>query len=186
MGLKEVFQDTEQKMKKSVGSVQHELANIRTGKATTALLDGVRVDAYGQHMPLTQIGTVGVTDSRTLVVQIWDKGLVSAAEKAIRDSNLGLNPATDGQSIRVPIPPLTEERRKEYVKLSKKFAEEGKIAIRNIRRDTIHAIEKLEKEKQITEDDKNRSKKDADNLTHKYEKSLDEMTQKKEKEIMEV
>lgn len=186
MGLKETFQDAEQKMKKSVANVQHELSNIRTGKATTALLDAVRVDAYGQHMPLNQIGTVGVQDSRTLVVQIWDKGLVAVAEKAIRDSNLGLNPATDGQSIRVPIPPLTEERRKEYVKLSKKFAEEGKIAIRNIRRDTIHAVEKLEKDKLITEDDKNKGKKDADNLTHKYEKALDEMTQKKEKEIMEV
>jgi len=186
MSIKDVFKDAESRMHKSVDNVRHELATLRTGKASPSLLDAVKVEAYGQMMPLKQVGNIGVQDSKTLMVQVWDKSMVSAVEKAIRDSNLGLNPATDGQSVRVVVPPLTEERRKEYVKLSKKLCEEGKVAIRNIRRDLNHAIDKLEKDKEITEDDKNRSKKDADSLTHKNEKLFDEMLVKKEKEIMEV
>lgn len=186
MSIKDVFKDAESRMQKSVDNIRHELASLRTGKAPPSLLDGIKVEAYGQMMPLKQVGNIGVQDSKTLMVQVWDKGMVSSVEKAIRDSNLGLNPATDGQSVRVVVPPLTEERRKEYVKLSKKLCEEGKVAIRNIRRDLNHAIDKLEKDKEITEDDKNRSKKDADSLTHKNEKLFDEMLVKKEKEIMEV
>lgn len=186
MSIKDVFKDAESRMQKSVDNIRHELASLRTGKASPSLLDGIKVEAYGQMMPLKQVGNIGVQDSKTLMVQVWDKGMVSSVEKAIRDSNLGLNPATDGQSVRVVVPPLTEERRKEYVKLSKKLCEEGKVAIRNIRRDLNHAIDKLEKDKEITEDDKNRSKKDADSLTHKNEKLFDEMLVKKEKEIMEV
>ncbi|ACF14003.1 ribosome recycling factor [Chloroherpeton thalassium ATCC 35110] len=184
--VKETLSDAESRMQKSIENVRHEFAAIRTGKASAGLLDGIKVEAYGQAMPLKQVGNVGTLDSRTLTVQVWDKGMVATVEKAIRDSNLGLNPATDGQTIRIPVPPLTEERRKEYVKVTKKQAEEGKVAVRNIRRDANHAIDKLEKEKLITEDEKARAKKDIDNLTHKYEKSLDELTSKKEKEIMEV
>ncbi|MEI6847266.1 MAG: ribosome recycling factor [Chlorobiaceae bacterium] len=186
MSVKEVFQKTELKMKKSIEAFQHELASIRTGKATTALLDRVKVEAYGQQMPLKQVGNVGILDVHTLTVQVWDKSMVSATEKAIRDANLGLNPSADGQNIRVIIPPLTEERRKEFVKLTKKFGEDSKVSIRNLRRDMIHEIEKLEKEKKISEDEKNRGKKDADELLHKFEKQLTEIITAKEKEIMAV
>ncbi len=184
--VKETLHAAEQRMKKSLESIQSELASVRTGKATTALLDGIKVESYGQLVPLKQVGNVSVKDSKTLVVQLWDKNVVANVEKAIRESGMGLNPATEGQSIRVPIPPLTEERRREYVKLIKKFAEDAKISLRNIRRDAIQAIEKAEKEKSITEDDKNRGKKDADSLTQRYEKLIEETVAKKEKEIMEV
>lgn len=183
---KEILSSAEQKMKKSLETVQHELASIRTGKATTALLDGVKVEAYGQLSPLRQVANVSVIDTKTLSVQVWDRSLASAVEKAIREAGMGLNPAMEGHTIRVPIPPLTEERRKEYVKLCKKIAEEGKIAIRNIRRDAIQAIERAEKEKTISEDEKNRAKKEADALTQRFEKLIDESIAKKEKEIMEV
>ncbi|KER10079.1 MAG: ribosome recycling factor [[Candidatus Thermochlorobacteriaceae] bacterium GBChlB] len=183
---KEILGSAEQKMKKSLETLQHELASIRTGKATTALLDNIKVDAYGQLSPLKQVGNVGVIDSKTLSVQVWDRALVPVVEKAIREAGMGLNPAAEGQTIRVPIPPLTEDRRKEYVKLVKKIAEDGKVALRNIRRDSIQSIEKAEKEKIITEDDKNRGKKDADALTQRYEKMIDDSVQRKEKEIMEV
>lgn len=186
MSVKDVAQKIEPKMKKTIEAFQHEIASIRTGKATTALLDRVKVEAYGQLMPLKQVGNVGVMDVHTLIVQVWDKSMVSAAEKAIRDANLGLNPAADGQNIRVAIPPLTEERRKEFVKLTRKFGEDSKVSLRNLRRDMIHEIEKLEKEKAIGEDDKNRGKKEADDLLHKFEKQLSDLIAQKEKEIMEV
>ncbi len=186
MTLRDVVQKFEPRMKKTIEAFQHELAAIRTGKATTALLDRVKVEAYGQQMPLKQVGNIGVLDVHTLSVQVWDKSMVSPAEKAIRDANLGLNPSSDGQLIRVSIPPLTEERRKEYVKLTKKFGEDSKVSLRNHRRDLIHEIEKLEKERQISEDDRNRGKKEADDLLHKFEKQISDMIAQKEKEIMEV
>ncbi len=186
MSVREITQKVEAKMKKSLESFQHEIAAIRTGKATTALLDRVKVDAYGQLMPLKQLGNVGVQDVHTLLIQVWDKSMVSGVEKAIRDANLGLNPAAEGQSIRVSIPPLTEERRKEYVKLTKKYGEDTKIALRNLRREILHGVDKLEKDKEIGEDEKNRSKKDADDLVHKYEKQINDLIAQKEKEIMEV
>ncbi len=186
MSVREITQKVEAKMKKSIESFQHEIAAIRTGKATTALLDRVKADAYGQSMPLKQLGNVGVQDAHTLMVQVWDKSMVAAVEKAIRDANLGLNPAAEGQSIRVSIPPLTEERRKEYVKLTKKYGEDTKIALRNLRREILHGVDKLEKDKEISEDEKSRSKKDADDLVHKYEKQINDLIAQKEKEIMEV
>ncbi|HCD36732.1 ribosome recycling factor [Chlorobium phaeovibrioides] len=186
MSVREVIQKNEAKLKKSIEAFQHEIASIRTGKATTALLDRVKVEAYGQLMPLKQVGNIGVADVHTLMVQVWDKGMVGPAEKAIRDANLGLNPVAEGQSIRVSIPPLTEERRKEFVKLTRKFGEDSKVSLRNLRRDMIQEIEKLEKEKTIGEDEKNRGKKDADELLHKYEKQINELISHKEKEIMEV
>ncbi|WP_294347853.1 ribosome recycling factor [Prosthecochloris sp.] len=186
MSVRDITQKVEAKMKKSIESFQHEIAAIRTGKATTALLDRVKVDAYGQSMPLKQLGNVGVQDAHTLMVQVWDKSMVTAVEKAIRDANLGLNPAAEGQSIRVSIPPLTEERRKEYVKLTKKYGEDAKIALRNLRREILHGVDKLEKDKEISEDEKSRSKKDADDLVHKYEKQINDLITQKEKEIMEV
>ncbi len=186
MSVREVYQKTEPKMKKTIEAFQHEIASIRTGKATTALLDRVKVEAYGQQMPLKQVSNISVLDVHTLIVQVWDKSMVSATERAIRDANLGLNPAADGQNIRVSIPPLTEERRKEFVKLTKKFGEDSKVSLRNLRRDMIHEIEKLEKSKTISEDDKNKGKKDADEMLHKFEKQLTDLIVHKEKEIMEV
>ncbi|TCD47920.1 ribosome recycling factor [Chlorobium sp. N1] len=186
MSVREASKKSEQKMKKTIEAFQHEIASIRTGKATTALLDRVKVEAYGQSMPLRQVGNIGVSDVHTLMVQVWDKSMVAAAEKAIRDANLGLNPAAEGQSIRVSIPPLTEERRKEFVKLTRKFGEDSKVSLRNHRRDMIQEIEKLEKEKEIGEDERNRGKKDADDLLHRYEKQINELIAQKEKEIMEV
>jgi ribosome recycling factor len=186
MSVRDVQQKIEPRMKKTIEAFQHELASIRTGKATTALLDRVKVEAYGQLMPLKQVGNVGVLDVHALVVQVWDKSMVGPVERAIRDANLGLNPTADGQNVRIGIPPLTEERRKEFVKLTKKFGEDSKVSLRNLRRDMIHEIEKLEKEKQVSEDDKNRGKKDADDLLHKFEKQLNDLIVQKEKEIMEV
>jgi ribosome recycling factor len=173
-------------MKKTIEAFQHEIASVRTGKATTALLDRVKVEAYGQLMPLKQVGNVGVMDVHTLIVQVWDKSMVGPVERAIRDANLGLNPTADGQNVRISIPPLTEERRKEFVKLTKKFGEDSKVSLRNLRRDMIHEIEKLEKDKQVSEDEKNRGKKEADDLLHKFEKQLIDLIAQKEKEIMEV
>lgn len=186
MSVRDVHQKFEPKMKKTIEAFQHEIASIRTGKATTALLDRVKVEAYGQQMPLKQVGNVGVLDVHTLVVQVWDKSMVGPVERAIRDANLGLNPTADGQNVRISIPPLTEERRKEFVKLTKKFGEDSKVSLRNHRRDMIHEIEKLEKDKVISEDEKNRGKKDADELVHKFEKQLNDLIVQKEKEIMEV
>ena len=186
MTVRDVFQKFEPRMKKTIEAFQHEIASIRTGKATTTLLDRVKVEAYGQQMPLKQVGNIGVLDVHTLSVQVWDKSMVSATERAIRDANLGLNPAADGQTIRVSIPPLTEERRKEFVKLTKKFGEDAKVSLRTLRRDLIHEIEKQEKDKQISEDEKNKGKKDADELLHKFEKQINELIVQKEKEIMEV
>ena len=186
MSVREIIEKVEAKMKKSLEAFQHEIAAIRTGKATTALLDRVKAEAYGQLMPLKQLGNVGVQDAHTLMVQVWDKSMVAPVEKAIRDANLGLNPAAEGQSIRVSIPPLTEERRKEYVKLTKKYGEDAKIALRNLRREILHGVDKLEKDKEISEDEKNRSKKEADELVHKYEKQINDLIAQKEKEIMEV
>ena len=186
MSVRDVYQKIEPRMKKTIEAFQHEIASIRTGKATTTLLDRIKVEAYGQQMPLKQVGNVGVLDVHTLMVQIWDKSMVAATEKAIRDAYLGLNPAADRQNIRVSIPQLTEERRNEFVKLTKKFGEDSKISLRNLRRDMIHEIEKLEKDKAISEDDKNKGKKDADELLHKFEKQLTDLIVLKEKEIMEV
>ncbi len=186
MTVRDVIQKIEPRMKKTIEAFQHELASIRTGKATTALLDRVKVEAYGSQMPLKQVGNVGVLDVHTLTVQVWDKSMVGATERAIRDAGLGLNPSADGQNIRISIPPLTEERRKEFVKLTKKFGEDSKVSLRNHRRDLIHEVEKLEKEKQIGEDELKRGKKDADDLLHKYEKQITELIAQKEKEIMEV
>jgi ribosome recycling factor len=186
MSVRDLQQKFEPRMKKTIEAFQHEIASVRTGKATTALLDRVKVEAYGQLMPLKQVGNVGVMDVHTLIVQVWDKSMVGPVERAIRDANLGLNPTADGQNVRISIPPLTEERRKEFVKLTKKFGEDSKVSLRNLRRDMIHEIEKLEKDKQVSEDEKNRGKKEADDLLHKFEKQLIDLVAQKEKEIMEV
>jgi ribosome recycling factor len=184
--VKDILKEAETKMKKAVEVVRQEFIKIRTGKATTALLDGVKVDYYGVMTPLNQVGNVATPDVHTITVTPWDKGIIGLIEKAILTANLGLNPANDGTVIRVPIPPLNEERRKELVKLVKKFAEDGKVALRNVRRDCIEHLKKSEKAEHFSEDDRKRGEDDAQKLTDKFIKEIDALVVHKEKEIMEV
>ncbi|HYQ87644.1 MAG TPA: ribosome recycling factor [Bacteroidota bacterium] len=183
---KEILKQTEEKMHKATEVVRQELAKIRTGKATTALLDGVKVEYYGAHMPLHQVANVSVKDVHTIGVTPWDKNMVVPIEKAIAAANLGLNPVADGQVIRVPIPPLNEERRKELVKLVKKFAEEGKIAVRNVRRDAIEHLKRSEKAEHFSEDERKRAEGEVQKMTDRFIKDIDTLVTVKEKEIMEV
>lgn len=178
--------DAEHRMKKSVDAVTSELAGIRTGKATTTLLDSLKVDAYGQKTPLNQLASISVPDPKSLVVQPWDKSIVGAVVKAIQTSELGFNPQVDGNIIRIPVPPLSEERRKELVRFCKKIAEEGKVAVRNIRRDANEALKKAEKDKQISEDDQHKGSDLIQKLTDKYSDKIDELVAAKEKEVMSV
>ncbi|MCK6543706.1 ribosome recycling factor [bacterium] len=184
--LNKQYHETEEKMKKSLETVRNELAKIRSGRATTTLLDGVKVDYYGTPTPLNQVGNVSAPEARLLTVQPWEKGMVPAIEKAIREANLGLNPQNDGALIRIPIPPLNEERRKELVKLGKKYAEEGKVAVRNVRRDANEYFKKAEKDHKISEDDSKDAQDKVQKMTDNYIKKIDEMLLIKEKEIMEV
>lgn len=184
--VKNILHDADNRMKKAVEVVREEFVKIRTGKATTALLDAVKVDYYGSLTPLKQVANVSTPDSHTISVQPWEKGMIQPIEKAILNANLGLNPANDGAIIRVPIPPLNEERRKELVKLVKKFAEEGKIAVRNVRRDAIEHLKKTEKEEHISEDERKRAEQEAQKLTDRHIKDIDGLVAVKEKEIMEV
>lgn len=184
--IKEIIKQTEDKMHKAVEVVRQEFIKIRTGKATTTLLDGVKVDYYGTQTPLGQVANVSVKDIHTIAVAPWDKSMLQPIEKAIIAANLGFNPITDANGIRVPIPPLNEERRRELVKLVKKFAEEGKIAIRNVRRDAIEHLKKSEKEEHFSEDERKRAEQDAQKMTDKFIKDVDVLVGHKEKEIMEV
>jgi ribosome recycling factor len=184
--ISDILKDAEHRMKKSVEITRQELARIRTGRATTALLDGIKVDYYGQNLPITKVANVSVADPHLLTVTPWDKSLLPVIEKAILTSDMGLNPINDGNIIRIPIPPLTEERRRELVKLVKKFCEEGKIAIRNVRRDANEHLRKIEKEQHISEDERRRAEEQVQKLTDKYVKEIDALFEQKEKEIMEV
>lgn len=183
MSLEEHTKEAKTAMRKAVDNTKRELATIRSGKATTSLLDMVRVDAYGQMMPLNQVGSVAAPEARMLTVQPWDKGLTGAIEKAIRSSDLGLNPSNDGTLIRIPLPPLTEERRKELVKIVRKLAEEGKIGVRHGRTDVIGKIKKVE---HVSDDEKRHSEKDVQKLHDDAILQLDELVKAKEIEIMEV
>ncbi len=184
--LKQILKDGEARMHKAVDVVRTELIKIRTGKATTALLDSVKVDYYGTMTPLTQVGSVSVPDVHLITITPWDKGMLAHIEKAILAANLGLNPGTDGTVVRVPIPPLNEERRKELVKLVKKFGEEGKVAIRNIRRDTNEHLKKAEKDEHFSEDERKRGELEVQKYTDNHIKEVDNLLAAKEKEIMEV
>lgn len=178
--------DAKQRMDKSVEAFRNEIATIRTGKATTALLDSIRVDFYGTPSPLKQVGNVSVLDVHTLAITPWDKTMVPIIEKAILTADLGLNPLSDGTNLKIPIPPLTEERRKEMVKVVKKLGEEAKVAIRNVRRDANEHLKKQEKEKQISEDELKNLEKDTQKLTDEHIVMIDENIKHKEKDIMEV
>jgi ribosome recycling factor len=181
--IPELLKHCRESMVKAVESTRRELTGIRSGKASAALLDSVRVEAYGAQVPLNQVAMVAAPEARLLTVQPFDKSLAPVIEKAIRDGDLGLNPATQGNVIRVPLPALSEERRKELVKVVHKLAEEGRIAIRHARTDTIGKIKKLE---HTSEDDKTRGEKDVQKLTDEHVKLVDEVIKSKEAEIMEV
>ncbi len=184
--VKQILKESEDKMHKATEVVRQELIKIRTGKATTALLDGIKVDYYGTMTPLSHIGNVGVADVHSLTVQPYDKGMLDLISRAIQTANIGLNPIKDADIIRVPIPPLNEERRKELVRLTKKFGEEGKIAIRNIRRDAIEHLKKSEKAEHLSEDERKRGETEAQKMTDKFIKDIDNLLAQKEKEILEV
>jgi ribosome recycling factor len=181
----EVFKELKERMGKSLKRLERDLAGIRTGRASTTLLEDIRVTYYGTPTPLNQVATISVPEARLITIQPWDKSITKDIEKAISHSDLGLNPVSDGNVIRIAFPPLTEERRKELVKIVKKISEEYKVAIRNIRRDGNDELKEMEKEKLISEDENKRATKEIQKLTDEFIKKIDEITHNKEKEIME-
>jgi ribosome recycling factor len=185
MELEEIISKTKEQMTKSLEFFKQQIAKVRTGRANASILDNIKVDYYGSPTSITQIATINVPDAKTIVVQPWDPSTLGAIEKAIKQSDLGFNPMNDGRILRIPVPPLTEERRKEIVKFCKKLTEDAKIAIRNIRRDQIELIRKAEKEKQLTEDDKKLGEEKIQKVTDEFIKKIDEIFSAKEKEIME-
>ncbi|MCL2688641.1 MAG: ribosome recycling factor [Chitinispirillia bacterium] len=184
--MEDIQKETTDRMQKAIESLKKDLVRIRTGRATPALLDGINVDYYGNPAPINQVANISVPDARMLIVQPWEKSMLHAIEKAIQASNLGLNPQNDGNQIRLPIPPLSEERRKDLFKNCGKIGEENKVAIRNIRRDSNEKLKKAQKDKQITEDQEKKGLDDIQKTTDKFIKSVDEQLALKEKEIMEV
>lgn len=184
--VKDILKNEEDRMKKAVEVVREELVKVRTGKATTALLDGIKVDYYGSMVPLNQVANISTPDVHTISVQPWEKNMLAVVDKAILNANLGLNPVNDGNILRVPIPALNEERRRELVKLIRKFGEEGKIAVRNVRRDAIEHLKKAEKAEHFSEDERKRGEQESQKLTDKFIKDIDNLLAVKEKEIMEV
>lgn len=184
--MKTVIDDGTKRMEGALSSLDREFGKLRTGRASTALVDNLEVDYYGTATPLNQIASISVPDPRTITIQPWDKGAFGAVEKAIQGSDLGLNPVNDGKIIRISIPPLTEERRKDLVKVAKKYTEEAKIAVRNVRRDMNESFKKMQKDKEITEDEQHKAQDDVQKLTDDYVKLADESLAEKEKEILEI
>ncbi len=184
--IDDIKQDSSTRMAKSIEALKNELLKIRTGRAHTSLLDHVKVDYYGNIVPINQAATVSVADARTLAVQPWEKTMVQAIEKAIMTSDLGLNPATQGEVIRVPLPVLTEERRKDMIKVVRHEAENSRVAIRNIRRDANSHIKEFLKEKEISEDDAHRGEDDVQKITDKFIAEVESVLAEKEKELMEI
>ncbi len=181
-----ILLDAEERMEKALAALDREFAKLRTGRASTALVDNIKVDYYGTPTPIGQMSSVAVPDSRTITIQPWDRSAFGLIEKAIQKSDLGLNPQNDGKVIRITIPPLTEDRRKELTKVAKKFTEESKIAMRNIRRDVNDSLKKLEKSKALSEDELKKAIDDAQKLTDAYVSKCDAKAALKEKEIMEI
>jgi ribosome recycling factor len=186
MNIAEIQKSTEQKMLKSVEALKADLTKIRTGRAHTGLLDHIQVDYYGSMVPLAQVAQVGLGDARTITIQPWEKKMVPVVEKAIRDSDLGLNPATQGDIVRVPMPALTEQRRKELVKVVKHEGETAKVAVRNLRRDANHHVKEMLKAKEISEDDDRRAEDAVQKLTDRFVADIDKMVAEKEKEVLTV
>ncbi|MFK4764303.1 ribosome recycling factor [Desulfobaculum sp. SPO524] len=184
--MQSVMDDCQDRMKKALASLERDFAKLRTGRASTALVEDVMVDYYGTPTPLKQLASIAVPDSRSITIQPWDRGAFAPAEKAIISSDLGLNPVNDGKLLRINIPPLTEERRKDLVKLAKKYSEDCKIAIRNVRRDANESLKKLEKDKEISEDDQRRGQEEIQKITNAMVEEADKLLKAKDDEIMEL
>lgn len=184
--MEQLIKDAKSRMDKTIEALRHELIRIRTGKASAGLLDGIKVDYYGTMTPLNQVGNVSTLDAHTLVVTPWDKSAIQAIDKAIRTSEMGFNPVNDGTNVKVPIPPLTEERRKEIVKMVKKIAEDAKIAIRNVRRDTNEHLKKRQKDEKLPEDSLKDAESKVQKMTDEHISLIDDILKHKEKEILEV
>jgi ribosome recycling factor len=180
-----IHAETSQRMQKTIDTLKKDLARIRTGRATPALLDGLTVDYYGSPMPINQVANISIPDARLIVIQPWEKSMVGPIEKAIQASELGLNPQSDGNMLRLPIPPLSEERRADLFKNCKKTGEENKVAVRNVRRDANEKLKKAEKDKEVTQDESKKGLEEIQKLTDKFIKMVDEVLIAKEKEIME-
>lgn len=186
MDIDTILLEAEERMEKAIVTLERDFSKLRTGRASASLVDDLKVDYYGTMTAINQLASVAVPDSRTITIQPWDKGAFSSVEKAILKSDLGLNPINDGKIIRIGIPPLTEERRKDLVKVARKYTEETKVAIRNIRRDANESLKKLEKAKTISEDENKKATEDVQKLTDKFVTKSDEKCNGKEKEIMEL
>jgi ribosome recycling factor len=186
MSIGDIKTQTEKKMQQSIEAFKNNLGKIRTGRANPALLDSVQVEYYGSHVPLSQVANVSLLDSRTISVQPWEKGMGAKIEKAIRESDLGLNPSSQGDLIRVPLPPMSEERRKELTKVVKSEGEHARVAVRNLRRDANEHVKKLVKDKQASEDDQKRSETDIQKMTDKFILEVDKLVADKEKDILSV
>src|SRR5271166_3992329 len=184
--IADLKKSAEQKMQKTVDALKHDYQKVRTGRAHTGLLDHIQVDYYGAMMPINQVANVTLADPRTIAVQPWDKKMITAVEKAIRDSDLGLNPATSSDVIRVPMPPLTEERRKDLIKVVRHEAENARVAVRNVRRDGNEHLKKLLKEHTISEDDERHAQSDVQKLTDRYIAEVDKVLQTKEADLLAV
>ncbi|WP_395666191.1 ribosome recycling factor [Methylocella sp.] len=178
--------DLKRRMQGAIATLKHELGGLRTGRASASLLEPIHVEAYGQSMPMNQVATISVPEPRMLSVQVWDKGMVGAVEKAIRNSNLGLSPMTEGLVLRIRIPELNEQRRKEMAKVAHKYAEDARVAIRHVRRDGIDMLKKLLKDKEISEDDQKRQEAEVQKATDQFVADVDSALAAKEKEIMQV
>ena len=186
MGIQDIRKQATEKMAKSIDTLKHDLAKVRTGRAHTGLIDHLRVDYYGSEMPINQVANVTLADARTISIQPFEKKMVQAVEKAIRDSDLGVNPATSGDVIRVPMPPLTEERRRELTKIVKHEGENAKVAVRNIRRDAIQHLKDLLKKSEIGEDEEKRAQDEVQKMTDKSIADIDRLVAEKEKDLMAV
>jgi ribosome recycling factor len=184
--INDITSDTEAGMKKAVDSFKRDLQKIRTGRANTSMLDGIKVDYYGTPTPVNQVATVQVVDARLITVKPWEKNMIAAIDKAIRASDLGINPVADSELVRLPIPPLTQERRKELAKSVGKQTEEARVAVRSARRDAMDMIKEAEKDKQITEDERKKGEKTVQDLTDRYIQQVEDIAKGKEKEIMEL
>ena len=180
------LKDIERRMDGAIEALRREFAGLRTGRASASLLEPLTVQAYGTSMPINQVGTINVPESRMLTVQVWDRSLVTAVEKAIREADLGLNPQTEGQLIRVPIPQLSEERRQELSRVASKYAEQARVAVRNVRRDGMETLKRMDKEGEISQDDHKKLEDEVQKMTDAHIKRIDEMLEHKEQEIMQV
>ena len=181
-----IVRDLRRRMDGAIDTLKKEFAGLRTGRASTSLLEPVSVEAYGQHMHLNQVASVSVPEPRLLVVQVWDRSMTKAVEKGIREAGLGLNPQTEGQTIRVPIPELTQDRRKELTRVAGKYSEQARVAVRNIRRDGLEPLKKKEKDGEISQDQHRKLQTDIQHLTDEYIKKIDEALAQKDKEILQV